>query len=59
MSVIPSSPDQVDALRKKGEIAPHGIEIESGGWFDRDHLPDLPLQLSITRALIDHWVSGK
>lgn len=41
-----------------GEIAPDGIEIESAGWFDRDHLPDLPPKLSITRALIDHWVSG-
>jgi len=42
-----------------GELAPDGIEIESAGWFDRNHLPDLPPQLSITRALIDTWVSGK
>jgi NAD+ diphosphatase len=42
-----------------GEIAPDGIEMESVGWFDRDHLPDLPPQLTIPCALIDHWVSGK
>jgi NAD+ diphosphatase len=41
-----------------GEIAPDGIEIESAVWFDRDHLPDLPPKLGITRALIDHWVAG-
>lgn len=42
-----------------GKIAPDGIEIESAAWFDRDHLPDLPAKLSLTRALIDHWVSGQ
>jgi NAD+ diphosphatase len=41
-----------------GEIAPDGIEIESARWFDRDHLPDLPPKLGMTRALIDHWVAG-
>ena len=41
-----------------GEIAPDGIEIESARWFDRDRLPDLPPKLSLTRALIDHWVAG-
>ena len=41
-----------------GEIAPDGIEIESARWFDRDLLPDLPPKLSLTRALIDHWVAG-
>jgi len=41
-----------------GDIAPDGIEIESARWFDRDHLPDLPPKLGITRALIDHWAAG-
>ncbi len=41
-----------------GEIVPDGSEIESAGWFDRDHLPDLPPKLGITRALLDHWASG-
>jgi NAD+ diphosphatase len=40
-----------------GEIVPDGIEVESACWFDRDHLPDLPPALSITRALIDDWKS--
>jgi NAD+ diphosphatase len=41
-----------------GEIAPDGVEIESAAWFDRDHLPDLPPKLGITRALIDDWVAA-
>jgi NAD+ diphosphatase len=42
-----------------GEIAPDGTEVESAAWFDRDHLPDLPGKLSITRALIDHWLDDR
>ena len=42
-----------------GEIAPDGIEVEAAVWFDRDHLPDLPPKFGITRALIDHWLSGE
>lgn len=42
-----------------GEIVPDGIEVESAAWFDRDHLPVLPPKITITRALIDHWVSEK
>jgi NAD+ diphosphatase len=41
-----------------GAIAPDGVEVESARWFDRDHLPDLPPKLSLTRALIDDWVAG-
>lgn len=41
-----------------GELAPDGVEIESAVWFDRDHLPPLPPNLSLTRALIDDWVAG-
>jgi NAD+ diphosphatase len=41
-----------------GEVAPDGVEIESAVWFDRDHLPDLPPKLSLTRALIDDWVAS-
>jgi NAD+ diphosphatase len=41
-----------------GEVAPDGVEVESAVWFDRDHLPDLPPKLSITRALIDDWVAS-
>lgn len=42
-----------------GALAPDGTEVESAAWFDRNHLPDLPPQLSLTRALIDDWVSGE
>jgi len=42
-----------------GEVAPDGIEVESAAWFDRDHLPDLPPRLSITRALIDDWAASR
>lgn len=41
-----------------GMIRSDGIETESVGWFDRDNLPDFPLKISITRALIDGWISG-
>ncbi|MCC7565891.1 MAG: NAD(+) diphosphatase [Methanomicrobiaceae archaeon] len=41
-----------------GDAAPDGVEIESAVWVDRDHLPDLPPQLSLTRALIDDWMAG-
>ncbi|MFA4859841.1 NAD(+) diphosphatase [Methanoregula sp.] len=41
-----------------GSIMPDGNEIESAEWFDRNHLPEFPLKLSITRRLIDHWLSG-
>jgi NAD+ diphosphatase len=41
-----------------GEVAPDGVEIESAAWFDRDHLPELPPKLSLTRALIDDWVAS-
>lgn len=41
-----------------GEVAPDGVEIESAAWFDRDHLPELPPKLSLTRALIDDWAAS-
>jgi NAD+ diphosphatase len=39
-----------------GEIVVDNNEILSAGWFDRDHLPLLPLPMSISRALIDQWI---
>lgn len=42
-----------------GEAAPDDVEIESAAWFDRDHLPDLPPKLSLTRALIDDWTASR
>ncbi len=34
-------------------------ELEKGGWFGRDNLPQLPDKLSIARRLIDEWVGEK
>ncbi|MFA5236776.1 MAG: NAD(+) diphosphatase [Methanoregula sp.] len=39
-----------------GEIEIDNNEIVSAGWFCRDSLPPLPAPMSISRALIDHWV---
>ena len=33
-------------------------ELLNGGWFHRDHLPQLPEKLSIARQLIDHWLNS-
>jgi len=40
----------------KGEIAIDNNEIISAGWYGRSNLPGLPAPLSISWALIDHWV---
>jgi len=42
-----------------GEIAIDNNEIVAAGWFDRNHLPVLPSPMSISRALIEYWISGK
>ena len=38
-----------------GDVIVDNNEIESAGWFDRDHLPLLPSTMSISRALIEWW----
>ena len=40
-----------------GEIVIDNNEIVSAGWFDRDHLPMLPLKMSISRALVEWWIA--
>lgn len=40
-----------------GSLQPDGVEIEAAEWFDREHLPEFPLKLSITRRLIDRWIA--
>lgn len=42
-----------------GEIRIDNNEIVSAGWFNRENLPKIPAQMSISRALIDHWVNEK
>ena len=41
-----------------GELVPDGDEVLESGWFDRDHLPEIPLKGSIARAMIDAWLDG-
>jgi len=42
-----------------GEIKPDGIEIDDARWFSREALPNLPGSASVSRFLIDLWVTGK
>ena len=37
----------------RGALTPNGHEIAEAAWFNADHLPQLPPQVSIARALID------
>jgi NAD+ diphosphatase len=41
-----------------GELVPDGIEIETAGWFDRDHVPESSVNLSIARSIINWWLQG-
>ncbi|GHT79889.1 hypothetical protein FACS1894130_09970 [Spirochaetia bacterium] len=42
-----------------GNITPDGEEIEDAQWFNRDALPELPGQGSVSRYLINRWLEGK
>ena len=41
-----------------GELVPDNDEVVESGWFDRDHLPEIPLKGSIARAMINAWLDG-
>ena len=41
-----------------GEICLQQSELLSGGWFNKNKLPQLPEKLSIARRLIDHWIEN-
>ena len=41
---------------KEGEIVMDPSEIEEAGWFDHEHLPELPPKLSLARNLIDSFL---
>lgn len=41
-----------------GEIKLQRSELAAGGWYHKDHLPELPEKLSIARQLIDHWLES-
>ena len=42
-----------------GEIRIQEEELRSAAWFRRDALPELPLKLSLARALIDAWLASR
>lgn len=42
-----------------GELRPDGDEVVESGWFDKDHLLEIPIKGSIARAMIDDWLSAK
>jgi len=37
---------------------PDGVEIGDAGWFTPEDMPEIPPSISISRRLIDHWLSG-
>lgn len=38
-----------------GDLHIQRSELNKGGWFDREHLPAIPGEVSLARRLIDHW----
>ena len=40
-----------------GTIRLQDEELAQGGWFRREHLPQIPEKLSIARRLIDDWLA--
>ncbi|MCD8317487.1 MAG: NAD(+) diphosphatase [Paraprevotella sp.] len=43
----------------EGELHLQTSEIAYGGWFDRNHLPDIPGKVSMARMLIDAWLENR
>jgi NAD+ diphosphatase len=43
---------------RAGDIKPDGIEIVEAGWFSRENLPNLPLKGSLSRLIIEEWLSS-
>lgn len=44
---------------KNGEIRFCDGELSDGGWFSRESLPELPRPGSLSRRIIDEWISGE
>ena len=42
-----------------GDIKLQKEELASGGWFNKDNMPELPGEMSIARRLINHWLEVK
>jgi len=41
---------------ESGEIRLQETELRTGGWFNKNNLPQIPEKLSLARRLIDHWL---
>jgi len=41
----------------EGEPVPDGVEILKAGWFDKSNLPDIPAPGSISRTIIDRYLT--
>ena len=41
------------------DMTPEGEEVVESGWFDREHLPEIPRHGSIARAMLDAWAKGE
>jgi len=41
-----------------GTVKPDGDEIEDAAWFERGNLPELPAEGSLSRYLINSWLTG-
>lgn len=44
---------------ESGDIRADGVEIEDAGWFEPDSFPEMPPSISISRRLIDDFISGR
>ena len=44
------------ARHARGEIKPDGVEIDDARWWNRDALPHLPGNASVSRWLINRWL---
>ena len=42
---------------KSGELSLQLDELNAGGWFTINTLPDIPDKMSIARQLIDDWIT--
>ncbi len=47
-----------EADYRSGSIRPDGIEIDTLGWYDPEHLPDIPPHGSVARFLIDRFIAS-
>ncbi len=43
---------------ESGELKLQTSELNKGGWFKRNNMPDIPDKLSIARMLIDDWLEN-